>query len=101
MEGKTRSQRDALQEEGMVHHARGGSTELKKNTQKERKQCKGHDDFENRFRKIMQQQPDGRSLSKTQVNFEESIEVKELETVDQRHCFFKWTTLKKGQGAGS
>lgn len=53
MEGRTRSQRDALQEEGMVHHARGGSTELK-TTQKERKQCKGHGDFENRFRKIMQ-----------------------------------------------
>lgn len=50
MEGRTRSQRDALQEEGM---ARGGSTELK-TTQKERKQCKGHGDFENRFRKIMQ-----------------------------------------------
>lgn len=46
--------------------------------------------LENRFRKIMEQQPGGRSLPKTQLNIKESGKVKEFETLSmdniKKHC---------------
>lgn len=46
----------------------------------------------------MQQQPDGRSLSKTQLNFKESVEIKELEALSVGNTL-KNIAMKKRTGS--